>query len=55
MKVVVNIPLYASREYVDDFDEKTIPNIDERFDGSYIVANKTIDGDICILDLKRDR
>lgn len=55
MKVLVNIPFYASREYIDDFDEKTIPNVGDRFDGSYIVANKTIDGDTCILDLKRDR
>lgn len=55
MKVLVNIPFYASREYVDDFDEETIPNVGERFDGSYIVENKTIDGDTCILDLKRDR
>ena len=55
MKVLVNIPFYASREYVDDFDEKTIPDVGERFDGSYIVANKTMDGDTCILDLKRDR
>ena len=55
MKVLVNIPFYASRVYVDDFDEKSIPNVGERFDGTYIVAKKTINGDICVLDLKRDR
>ena len=55
MKVIVNIPLYASRVYVGDWDEKSIPDVGERFDGSYIVAKKTVDGDTCILDLKRDR
>ena len=55
MKVLVNVPFYASREYVDDFDEKTIPNIGERFDSTYIVTNKIIEDDVCILDLKRDR
>jgi hypothetical protein len=53
MKVVVNIPLKATRVYEDDFDEATIPNVGDDFDDMYVVKNKTIDGNICTLDLKR--
>ena len=53
MKVVVNVPLKPTRVYEDDFDEATIPNVDDDFDDMYVVKNKTIDGNICTLDLKR--
>lgn len=53
MKVVVEIPLRHTREYIDDFDEGTIPNVGDRFDGEYIVKEKTVEGNICILRLKR--
>ena len=53
MKVVVNVPLKPTRVYEDDFDEATIPNVDDDFDDMYVVENKTIDGNICTLDLKR--
>ena len=55
MRVLVNIPLRSSREYVDDFEESSIPNVGERFDSDYVVEKKTVDGDVCVLDLKRDR
>jgi hypothetical protein len=53
MKVVVDIPLKPTRVYEDDFDEATIPNVGDDFDDMYVVENKTIDGNICTLDLKR--
>ena len=39
--------------YADDFDEATIPNVGDEFDDTYIVIRKTIEDDICILDVKR--
>lgn len=57
MKVVVNIPLKATREYIDDFVEETIPNVGDEFDDIdgrlYVVAKKVIDGNVCTLDLQR--
>lgn len=53
MKVIVNVPLRPTREYIDDFDEATIPNIGDDFDDMYVVENRTIDGNVCTLDLKR--
>lgn len=53
MTVVVNIPLKSTRVYKDDFDEETIPNVGDEFDDMYVVKEKTIDGNICTLDLKR--
>ena len=54
MKVIVNIPLHATRVYEDDFEENSIPNIGEQFDDNYIVVNKTIRDNTCILDVKRN-
>lgn len=54
MKVIVNIPLQATRIYEDDFEENTIPNIGEQFDDKYIVVNKTVIDQTCILDLGRN-
>jgi hypothetical protein len=53
MKVVVNIPLQATRVYEDEFEENSIPNIGEQLDDNYIVVNKTIRDKTCILDVKR--
>lgn len=53
MKVIVNIPLSYTREYINDFDEETIPNVGDEFDEMYIVVQKTIDGNICTLDVRR--
>ena len=53
MKVLVNIPLKHSRLYEYDYDEDTIPNIGDTFDDVYVVVNKTINGDICTLDVQR--
>jgi hypothetical protein len=51
VKVKVNIPLQAAREYIDDFDDATIPNVGDSFDDLFIVAKKVINGNVCILDL----
>lgn len=51
MKVKVNIPLQATREYTDDFDEATIPNVGDSFDDLFIVDKKVINGNTCVLDL----
>lgn len=53
MKVIVNIPLQPTREYTSNFIEETIPNVGDEFDDVYVVARKTIDGDICTLDVIR--
>ena len=53
MKVIVNIPLQATRVYDDDFEENSIPNIGEQFDANYVVVNKTIIDEKCVLDVKR--
>ena len=53
MKVIVNIPLQPTREYTGNFIEETIPNVGDEFDDVYVVARKTIDGDICTLDVIR--
>lgn len=51
MKVVVNIPLRATREYLNDFDEQTIPNVGDDFDEKYYVKDKNVNKNVCILDL----
>lgn len=51
MKVVVNIPLRVTREYLNDFDEQTIPNVGDDFDEKYYVKDKNVNKNICILDL----
>lgn len=53
MKVVINVPLRPTREYIDDFDEATIPNIGDELYDTYIVKSKTINGNVCTLDLER--
>lgn len=52
MKVVVNIPLRATREYLNDFDEQTIPNVGDDFDEKYYVKNKKVNKNVCTLDLE---
>lgn len=32
MKLIVNIPLSLSREYLEDLDENTLPNIGDDFE-----------------------
>lgn len=51
MKIVVNIPLRATREYLNDFDEQTIPNVGDDFDEKYYVKDKNVNKNVCILDL----
>lgn len=51
MKVIVNIPLRGTIEYIDDFIEESIPDIGDRFDENYIIKTKNIEGNICTLNL----
>lgn len=51
MKLIVNVPLCYSREYLDDFDEETLPNVGDDFEEKYYVKDKTINDNTCILDL----
>lgn len=51
MKLLVNVPLTASCEYLDDYIEETIPDVGERFDDTYVVLRKSVEGDLCTLDL----
>lgn len=53
MKLIVNIPLSLSREYFEDFDENTFPNVGDDFEEKYYVRYKTIENDVCTLDLGR--
>lgn len=48
MKVVINIPLRATREYLNDFDEQTIPNVGDDFDEKYYVKDKNVNKNVCI-------
>jgi len=54
MKVRVNIPLKESIEYYDDFIEESIPDAGERFNDEYVVYSKAIDGNMCVLNLRRE-
>ena len=55
MKVIMNVPFYGTREYLDDFDPNTIPKVGETLSTKdvrkYVVKNKTIIGNECTLDL----
>lgn len=53
MTVIVNVPFHATRAYIDEFNEETIPNVGDDFDDMYVVARKTIDGNVCTLDLNK--
>lgn len=53
MKVIVNIPLQATRVYEEEIEENSIPNIGDQFDDNYIVVNKTIKDKTCILDVQK--
>ena len=53
MTVIVNIPFHATRAYIDEFDEETIPNVGDAFDDIYVVARKTINENVCTLDLQK--
>ena len=55
MTVVVNVPFHATRAYIDEFDEETIPNVGDDFDDMYAVEKKTINGNVCTLYLKRKK
>ena len=51
MKLIINVPLSYSREYLEDLDENTLPNVGDDFEEKYYVKNKTIENDVCTLDL----
>lgn len=55
MKLIVHVPLSADREYFDDFDENTFPNVGDDFEEIYIVKKKEIKDGICELTLDRNR
>lgn len=55
MKVKMNIALQATREYLDDFDESTIPNVGDTIENTYIVERKAIEGNLCVLDVRKKR
>lgn len=55
MKLIVHMPLSSDREYLDDFDENTLPNIGDIFNEVFLVKKKEIDGDICELTLDRNK
>lgn len=51
MKLIINVPLSYTREYLEDLDENTLPNIGNDFEEKYYVRRKTIENDVCTLDL----
>lgn len=53
MKVIVNVPFKPTREYTSDFIEETLPNVGDEFDDTYVVTKKTVDGDVCTLEVQR--
>lgn len=54
MKLMVHVPLSYDREYLDDFDENTLPNIGDVFEDIYVVREKQIDDNLCELTLARN-
>ena len=51
MKLIVNVPFCYSREYLKDLDKNTLPNVGDYFEEKYYVIHKTIENDVCTLDL----
>lgn len=51
MRVIINMPLVYTSEYKEECAEDSIPNIGDDFDETYYIKNKTIEDDICTLDL----
>lgn len=51
MKLIVNVPLCYSREYLKDLDKNTLPNVGDDFEEKYYVRHKTIENDVCTLNL----
>ena len=45
MKLIINVPLSYTREYLEDLDENTLPNVGDDF------RHKTIENNVCTLDL----
>ena len=52
-KLIINVPLSYSREYLEDLDKNTFPNVGDDFEEKYYVRYKTIENDVCTLDLGR--
>lgn len=53
MKLIVHVPLSYDREYTEDFDENTLPNIGDIYEDLFIVDKKEINGDVCELTVNR--
>ena len=54
MRLIVHTPSY-DREYLDDFDENTLPNIGDIFEEIYVVKKKEINNNTCELTFDRNR
>lgn len=55
MKLIVHVPLSCDREYFDNFDENTLPNVSDIFEEIYVVEKKEINNNICELTLGKNR
>lgn len=53
MKLIVHVPLSCNREYINDFDENTLPNIGDIYEDLFIVKKKEINGDVCKITVER--
>jgi len=54
MKLIAHTPSY-DREYLDDFNENTLPNIGDIFEEIYVVKKKEVNNNTCELMLDRNR
>ena len=53
MKLIVNIPMKPTREYIMDYRPEELPEVGTPFDSLYYVKDKRVEGDTCVLDLAR--
>lgn len=53
MKLIVHVPLSYDREYIDNFDENTLPDVGDIYEDLFIVKKKEINGDVCELTVGR--
>lgn len=52
MKVIMNMPFVYSNEFSESYFKGEIPEIGDNVDDKYYVKNKTVENDICTIDLE---
>lgn len=55
MRLIVHVPLSYDREYIDDFDENTLPNVGDIYEDLFVVKKKEINENLCELTVGRTK